>query len=94
MMMVVFQNKIIYMPGMPPGARREKIDDYRKLCRGIEWREERIVSADNTKLVLCVADVVTGRGSGQSTIAGGSDSKSRIEEAPVPVYVLYFQGSY
>jgi hypothetical protein len=38
-MMVVFQNKIIYMPGLPPNARRERIEDYKNQCGGIEWRE-------------------------------------------------------
>jgi uncharacterized protein len=38
-MMVVFQNKIIYMPGLPPNARRERIEDYKNQCGGIQWRE-------------------------------------------------------
>jgi hypothetical protein len=28
-MMIVFQNKIIYMPGLPPNARKETIADYK-----------------------------------------------------------------
>lgn len=38
-MMVVFQNKIIYMPGLPPNARGERIEDYKNQCGGIQWRE-------------------------------------------------------
>ncbi|CZT46773.1 uncharacterized protein RSE6_07261 [Rhynchosporium secalis] len=55
--MVLFQNKIIYMPGLPPNARREKISDYKNQCSGIEWREESITSFDGTKISLCVASV-------------------------------------
>ncbi|ETS82158.1 hypothetical protein PFICI_07160 [Pestalotiopsis fici W106-1] len=45
-MLVTFQNKIIYMPGLPPNARSEKIEDYASRCAGISWREERIRAAD------------------------------------------------
>ncbi|KAL2060032.1 hypothetical protein VTL71DRAFT_9854 [Oculimacula yallundae] len=56
-MMVLFQDKIIYMPGLPPNARREKIADYKSQCGGIVWREEGIKSLDGTKISLCVASV-------------------------------------
>ncbi|KAH7389109.1 Alpha/Beta hydrolase protein [Cadophora sp. MPI-SDFR-AT-0126] len=56
-MMVLFQNKIIYMPGLPPNARRETIAEYNHQCSGIEWREESIRSLDGTKISLCVASV-------------------------------------
>ncbi|PVH77356.1 alpha/beta-hydrolase [Cadophora sp. DSE1049] len=56
-MMVLFQNKIIYMPGLPPNARRETIAEYRHQCGGIEWREERIRSLDGTRISLCVTSV-------------------------------------
>lgn len=59
-MMVVFQNKIIYMPGLPPNARRENVADYKNQCSGIQWQEERIKSADGTRISLCVASVVNG----------------------------------
>ncbi|TKA80906.1 hypothetical protein B0A55_01681 [Friedmanniomyces simplex] len=54
LMTVVFQEKIIYMPYMPPFARSEKIADYVVTCRPVEWREERIRSEDGTKISLCV----------------------------------------
>ncbi|TVY54294.1 Monoacylglycerol lipase ABHD12, partial [Lachnellula suecica] len=75
LMMVVFQNKIIYMPGLPPNARREKIDDYRRQCGGVEWREEKIRSLDGTLISLCVASVDGGE----------------VDEGLRRVYVLYFQ---
>lgn len=55
-MMVVFQNKIIYMPSMPPFSRREKVADYTNQCGGVRWREERIVSGDGTKLALLIGE--------------------------------------
>jgi len=75
-MMVVFQNKIIYMPGLPPNARSETIADYESQCGGIEWKEEKTSSADGTRISLCVARVDNGIAS----------------EASERVYVLYFQG--
>jgi hypothetical protein len=78
-MMVVFQNKIIYMPGIPPNARREKIADYKKQCGGIFWREEKTKSVDGTSISLCVASV-------ESDIATLQERKN--------VYILYFQGHY
>jgi uncharacterized protein len=92
LMMVAFQNKIIFMPGMPPNARRERIDDYAALCGGVQWREKRICAADGTDLALCVASVATlpttgnGSKSGVGMVAGLDD----VVEAPV--YILYFQG--
>ncbi len=47
-MMVVFKNKIIYMPGLPPNARWEKIADHASRCGGIQWKEERTKAADGT----------------------------------------------
>lgn len=79
--MVVFQNKIIYMPGMPPSCRWEKIDDYKNQLRGIAWREERVKAVDGTDLALCVADLELGP-KGTPNSAGTT-----------AFYVLYFQGS-
>jgi hypothetical protein len=83
--MVVFQNKIIFNPGLPPNARRETIAAYERECRGIQWREEEIRSTDNTKLVLCVADASSAGGAGPT---GQAVARARR----VPVYILYFQG--
>jgi hypothetical protein len=58
-MMVLFQNKIIYMPSLPPNARWETIANYKDQCGGILWREERIRAADGTRISLCVAEVDT-----------------------------------
>jgi hypothetical protein len=84
-MMVVFQNKIIYMPGLPPTSRSERIADWANMCGGVQWTEETTVAADGTKLAMAVTTV--------------SLSKGKPPGAPVPekpaaahVYVLYFQG--
>ena len=53
-MMIVFQNKIIYMPSVPPFSRREKVADYERLCRPVVWRQEKIRSLDGTSLGLCI----------------------------------------
>lgn len=51
-MMIVFQNKIIYMPSMPPFSRSEKVEDYASQCRPVVWKEHGIQSLDGTKLAL------------------------------------------
>lgn len=81
-MLVVFQNKIIYMPGLPPNARWERIEDYSSRCAGIKWREERVRASDGTDLAFCVADINVGK------------SASQAEDKPPDkhVYILYFQG--
>ncbi|KAH7375217.1 Alpha/Beta hydrolase protein [Plectosphaerella cucumerina] len=82
-MMVIFQNKIIYMPGMPPNARRERIADYASRCGGVRWEERRVKAADGTDLALCVARVE----------ATGAAPATSPAAAATPVYVLYFQGN-
>ncbi|KAI1153160.1 Alpha/Beta hydrolase protein [Nemania diffusa] len=79
-MMIVFQNKIIYMPGLPPNSRWEKINDYKDRLAGISWREERARAADGTDLALCVADLELG-------------SKKDLHSPDTSFYVLYFQGN-
>ncbi|RNJ57679.1 hypothetical protein D7B24_005761 [Verticillium nonalfalfae] len=86
MMMVVFQNKIIYMPGLPPNARRERIEDYARQCGGISWQARRIRAADGTDLAVCMTSVeCDGSKAGASSLAAGRGLAT-------PVYILYFQG--
>ncbi|KAK1595891.1 Alpha/Beta hydrolase protein [Colletotrichum navitas] len=83
--MVVFQNKIIYMPGLPPNARRERIQDYTKQCWGVLWEEKRVQAADGTDLALCVAS---------ATSTGDNEPTSHGDTLSVPsIYILYFQGN-
>lgn len=52
LMMIIFQNKIIYMPSMPPFSRSEKVEDYANQCKPIVWAEHNIKSLDGTKLAV------------------------------------------
>ncbi|KAK4193499.1 Alpha/Beta hydrolase protein [Podospora australis] len=84
--MVIFQNKIIYMPGLPPNARREVIQDWLQHCGGIKWREERTKAEDGTDLALAV-----------TTIPLPTKGRPVAVEAGKPpaahAYILYFQGN-
>ncbi|KAK4236294.1 protein bem46 [Achaetomium macrosporum] len=89
LMMVVFQNKIIYMPGLPPNARRERIADWANLCGGIQWIEERTVTADGKQLAMAVTTIPLPQGR-----PTGRPAAVEQEKAPAAhVYVLYFQGN-
>ncbi|KAL3423460.1 hypothetical protein PVAG01_05207 [Phlyctema vagabunda] len=66
------------MPGLPPNARSERIEDYKNQCAGIKWHEEKIRAEDGTKLSLCVSSV-------EQQVDSPHFSKS--------VYILYFQGN-
>lgn len=81
-MTIVFQNKFIYMPYMPPFARSEKIDDYAAACRPVQWEEKRIRSLDGTRISLCLGSPPP------------QDTKSReaLETTRRRVVVIYFQG--
>ncbi|KAK5682231.1 hypothetical protein LTS10_005357 [Elasticomyces elasticus] len=76
-MTVVFQEKIIYMPYMPPFARSEKIADYAASCRPVEWKEEKIRSTDGTKISLCV----------------GRLPEAYMNTAQKQMVICYFQGN-
>lgn len=76
LMMIVFQNKIIYMPSIPPFSRSEKISDYTSQCVPVVWEEIRIKSLDGTPLAL----------------AKGQMSNKSSRGKGRPLVVLYFQG--
>jgi len=76
-MMILFQNKIIYMPSIPPFSRSEKIADYARRCLPVAWREEKLRAADGVELSLCIAD---------------SAGLNVPAESGTHVIVLYFQG--
>lgn len=79
LMMVVFQNKIIYMPSMPPFSRSERIEDYRGMCGGVGWEEGRIRSGDGVEIAVCT---------GRIPAEVEADAKKKKKH----VVVLYFQG--
>jgi pimeloyl-ACP methyl ester carboxylesterase len=79
LLMVLFQNKIIYMPSLPPGSRREKLEDYSKTWAGVSWKETKIKSLDGTKLSVAVAHPES------SPVAAQVKRRN--------IVVLYFQGN-
>jgi hypothetical protein len=81
LMMILFQNKIIYMPGLPPNARHERIIHYANQCSGISWQEERVKARDGIEIALCIASV-----------DNTAHIHSTIASVPHLVYILYFQG--
>lgn len=88
-MMVLFQDKIIYMPSMPPYARREKVEDYtdgRGICNGVKWDEIKIKSADAIKLSVLVGRGATGLPAPESEI-------KQHNTRPKDVFIVYFQGN-
>lgn len=93
-MTVVFQEKIIYMPYMPPFTRSEKAEDYGKACAPVQWGEERIRSLDGTKLAICV-----GRISSQTFTSTTMDAPpfnhatSRSGERQKHIILCYFHGN-
>lgn len=78
-MLVVFQNKIIYMPSVPPFSRSERIKDYEAQCRPLHWQERRTRAADGVDLALAVSSV--------------TGNKPTISEIQKHIVVIYFQGS-
>ncbi|KAI5810574.1 alpha/beta superfamily hydrolase [Pyronema omphalodes] len=80
LMMVLFQSRIIYMPSIPPGARREKISDYAAYCRGIQWSEGSLTTSDGKTLATASATV-------------GGNSKPTVNENQKEVVIVYFQGN-
>lgn len=77
LMMIIFQNKIIYQPSLPPFSRSEKLSDYVNQCKPVLWEDHPIRSTDGTKLTLL-----------EGSIAG-----QRCEADSIHVVVLYFQGN-
>lgn len=86
MMMVLFQDKIIYMPGIPPFARSEKIADYVAQCKPVEWEEKHIKSMDGINIALCVGRV-------QKENSKGEHIDAHQAKALKEVVICYFQGN-
>ena len=86
LMLVVFQNKIIYMPSVPPFSRSEKIEDYAASCRPVVWREERIKAADGTRLALAVGEIP------REMSKQDEDESKVLVHRRKRIVVVYFQG--
>ena len=89
-MTVLFQDKIIYMPYMPPFARSERIEDYAASCKPVEWREERIRSLDGTKISLCTGHIPRANKHG---IREGGQTAADMDGKRKHIVICYFQGN-
>ncbi|RMZ18002.1 hypothetical protein D0860_00117 [Hortaea werneckii] len=89
-MTVIFQEKFIYMPYMPPFARSEKIEDYEASCNPVEWVEERIRSLDGTKISLVIGRVAEDENSPQQHAALEQPTQNVKRKEFI---VCYFQGN-
>lgn len=83
-MMILFQNKIIYMPNVPPFARSETMQDYTELCHPIAWEVKQIRSSDGTKLVVCSGTLVNS--------PARSEQEMHLDQKK-HVLICYFQGN-
>lgn len=84
-MMVVFQNKIIYMPSVPPFSRSEKIADYVTRCRPVEWREQRVTASDGTSIAIAVGSI-------PATFAKSCHTCQETTQIQKHKVILYLQG--
>lgn len=89
-MMVIFQNRIIYMPSIPPFSRSERIEDYAGQCGGVRWEERRIRSVDGVEIALCVGEVPGEKAKASTNV--DDMVKGNMNKRKRRVVVLYFQG--
>ncbi|BCR84251.1 alpha/beta hydrolase [Aspergillus chevalieri] len=80
-MMITLQNKIIYMPNIPPYSRSETIDDYAGQCRPVQWKDDSLVTGDGARISLAVGEIPK------------DEDTSKVENGGEDVVVLYFQGN-
>ncbi|PKY04930.1 alpha/beta-hydrolase [Aspergillus campestris IBT 28561] len=78
--MVLFQNKIIYMPSIPPLSKFETAGDYATECRPVRWTEDSLVTKDRVHISLLLGEMPD------------EATKTPPEEVE-HVVVLYFQGN-
>ena len=81
LIMIIFQNKIIYMPYVPPFSRSEKIADYASLCLPVIWREEWFLSRDGTRLACAIGQ-----------LPSTTSPPGKLQQANRTV-VIYFHGN-
>lgn len=59
-MLIAFQNKLIYLPYIPPGARNESLKDYQPQLLGFDWKTTEVKTRDGKRLGTCVAEIRLG----------------------------------
>jgi hypothetical protein len=57
MMLIILQNKLIYLPYIPFGARQETIQEYSPQLLGFDWTTTEVRTRDGKKLVACVSEI-------------------------------------
>lgn len=83
-MMILFQDKIIYMPGLPPYSRQYNLEDYARECGPVRWEKQHIRSSDGTRLAIAIGRINKPVTDEIKTTSTPSERKE--------VVVLYFQG--
>ena len=69
MMMIIFQNKIIYMPSIPPFSRSEKVADYAVQYSPVTWKEHSMQSGDGTLIKVLEGRIPTSVRSDKHVVA-------------------------
>ncbi|KAL4753455.1 Alpha/Beta hydrolase protein [Aspergillus terricola var. indicus] len=81
---VLLQDKLLYLSWLPPLSRSEKIEDYAREFRGVQWSETFITSSDGARLAVCEGRL--------SAPVGDRDVKEN-KKKKVRVVICYFQGN-
>ena len=79
LMLIAFQNKIIYMPSIPPFSRSEKLIDYQASCNPVHWKHHFIRASDGVRLSILEGKVPR-------------DLIESTSEHPQKNVIIYFQG--
>lgn len=82
---VLLQDKLLYLSWLPPLSRSEKIEDYAREFRGVQWSETFITSSDGTKLAVC-------EGRLPASFRRDKNVKENNKKK-VRVVICYFQGN-
>jgi hypothetical protein len=85
-MLILLQNKLIYLPYIPFGARKETIEAYKPQLLGFGWATSDIRTRDGKKLTACVEEIRLDPAGDNSTNA---HSKSELNTKTI---LVYFQG--
>lgn len=83
LILILLQNRIIYMPNLPPFSRSERIVDYERDCGGVKWKEEKIRGSDGVEVALAVSEACE-VDAGETAEKGTGKTRR--------VCVVYFQG--
>ncbi|KAJ5937082.1 hypothetical protein N7466_003532 [Penicillium verhagenii] len=77
------QNKLLYLSWLPPFSRSEKISEYERDCKPVQWQEKRLRSLDGTKLAICEGHIPVNE----------QRQQIEIKKREKLVVICYFQGN-